>query len=402
MTSLTNDTNASHPGLSDRLRATDPYQWFFPLGIVFGLVGVGLWIAFQLKLWVAYPGLVHSELMIGGFFLTVAAGFLMTAIPRFTGTGSANLFEKVTVWTMAGLALVVGLADSRIMFHALVWLELVLLGVFGLRRIRGSKFTPPPSFVLVGLGLGFGLLGAGLLCVHDVTTLPSGLALFGRQLFVYGMFYGLVLGIGSQLLPRIMGTHTNTLLQLGPTPMNPAARDAKKTGRFLIVGALLLVSFVLEAWLSLQAGWLLRAIVVSVVVVVAWQVYRLPAPRGVLPWCLWVSAWMLVLGGWPGAVAPSFHVHGIHMLFIGSLSLMIFSVATRVVLSHGGHDQRLELNSKALLAMLVCLIVSMATRVAAPWIGQYFSHLAYASIMWIAASLFWSAVFLPRLCRRRA
>jgi uncharacterized protein involved in response to NO len=401
MTSLTKPTNASHPGLSDRLRATDPYQWFFPLGIVFGLLGVSLWILFQLRVWVPYPGLLHSELMTGGFFLTVATGFLMTAIPRFTGTASASLFEKVSVWTIAGLALVVGLADSRFMFHGLILVELALLIVFGARRLRVAVHTPPPSFVLVGFGLGFGLLGAGILCVHDMVTLPSGLALFGRQLFVYGMFYGLVLGIGSQLLPRIMGTRSNVLLQLGPTHMNPAARDAKKTGRFLIVGILLVASFVLEAWLSPQAGWLLRSIVVSVVVVVAWQVYRLPAPRGVLPWCLWVSAWMLVLGGWPGAIAPSFHVHGIHVLFIGSLSLMIFSVATRVVLSHGGHDQRLELNSKALIAMLVCLIIAMATRVAAPWIGQYFSHLAYASIMWIAASLFWSAIFLPRLFRRR-
>lgn len=348
-----------------------------------------------------YPGVLHAELMTGGFFLTVATGFLMTAIPRFTGTASASLFEKVLVWTIAGLALAVGLADARVLFHGMIFLELALLMVFGVRRIRVAMHTPPPSFVLVGFGLGFGLLGAGILCVHDVAKLPSALAVFGRQIFVYGMFYGVVLGIGSQLLPRIMGTRSNVLLQLGPTHMNPAKQDAKKTGRFLIVGVLLMVSFALEAWVSVQAGWLLRAIVVSVVVVVVWRIYRLPATRGVLAWCLWISAWMLVLGGWPGAVEPSLHVHGIHVLFIGSLSLMILSVATRVVLSHGGHDQTLELRSKALWAMLVCLIVAMATRVAAPWIGQYFSHLAYASVMWMIATLCWSMVFLPKIFSRR-
>lgn len=393
-------TLLSDATLPDRLRATDPYQWFFPLGIVFGLVGVSLWVLFQLRMWVAYPGVMHAELMVGGFFLTVATGFLMTAIPRFTGTALASFYEKVSVWAIAVMALFVGLADARIMFHGLMLTELALLMVFGARRFRVAVHTPPPSFVLVGFGLGFGFLGASMLCLHDVVTLPSALMLFGRQLFVYGMFFGLVLGIGSQLLPRIMGTRSNILLQLGPTPMNPAKQDAKKAGRFLMAGLLLLGSFVLEAWVSVQAGWILRSIVVSVVVIAVWRVYLLPSPRGVLAWCLWISAWMLVLGGWPGAIAPRYHVHGIHVLFIGSLSLMIFSVATRVVLSHGGHDQRLEFNSKALIAMLVCLIIAMATRLTAPWIGQYFSHLAYASVMWIVASVCWSVVFLPKLFRR--
>src|SRR3989344_2137593 len=105
----------------------DTYQWFFPLGIVFGVLGVGVWILFWLQKIHFYPSPLHSELMIGGFFLTVAIGFLMTAIPRFTNTHSASFMEIGVAFLIALFLLVSAFLANRFWFYLVLFLEILLL-----------------------------------------------------------------------------------------------------------------------------------------------------------------------------------------------------------------------------------------------------------------------------------
>ncbi len=381
------------------MRRTDPYQWFFPLGIAAGLLGVGVWVAFQHGL-LPYPGLVHADLMVGGFFLIIATGFLMTAIPRFTNTGPATIGEQRLLWGIAALAVIMSLHTSRLPFHALVTGEMLLLLRFGLSRVRQATFRPAPSFPLVGAGLCFGVFGSTLLLIHDLTPLPLPWLLFGRLLFLYGLLYGPMLGIGSQLLPLFMGTCQQTPTPLSPTPMNAATRAQHAQRLFLLVGLLLLVSFIVEIWVSQWLGRLLRAALVTAVVWFAWSIARRPTQPGIFAWCLWISAWMFVLGGWPGVFVPAYHVHGAHILFIGSVSLMIYTVCTRVVLAHGGHDRAPELDSTALYAMLLWLMIALPLRLSFPWLGHEMSHIGATAICWIIATLVWSVTFMPKLIWR--
>ncbi len=352
-------------------------------------------MAFHWK-WISYyPGLVHADLMIGGFFLVVAAGFLMTAVPRFTQSKSANLLEKVIAAIPSVGIILCGLLGLTFMTHLMIFLLAFSLVFFGLRRILASQFKPSPSFALAGLGV-FSTLTGSFLCLWG-NSLPSSVNLLARLLLLYGLPYGAILGIGTQLLPRLMGT-----IKLGAaaTPMSSTPADDKKRKHFFIYGAILLASFLIEAFLSLQGGRLIRAVLVTGVVITYWNILQKPGSKGVMPWCLWVSSWLFVIGSWPGALVSSFQLHGAHIFFIGSVSLMIFSVATRVTLAHGGHGLEAEGKSKTLLGVVLFLLIALTARLVAPFVSGYFNHLAYASLAWIVAALLWGSQFFPKIFRR--
>src|SRR5262244_4324922 len=67
-------------------KPTDPYRIFFPLGIALGVTGVAMWPLYYFAITASYSGRVHAYVQTDGFLYAFIAGFLLTAIPRFTGT----------------------------------------------------------------------------------------------------------------------------------------------------------------------------------------------------------------------------------------------------------------------------------------------------------------------------
>ena len=364
------------------------------------MMGTSLWVAHWLKWIPAYPGQVHAEAMMGGFFLTVAFGFLMTAIPKFTGTKSATGLEKGILFFLVVSLLISSLLSARFFFHLIVLLEIIFVARFGLPRFLRAAFHPAPSFILVGLGLFSAFFGDLLFLFHDIGWLSPSFFVFAKGLFFYGMFLGLVLGVGTQLIPSIIGLGRQSLGQVqSPTPLNRPAFDQKAIARFGLYGLILFASFVLESFWDIFWGRFVRALLVTFVVLFHWRIYQTPKAKGILVWCLWLSAWMLVLGVWPGVLFSAYAVHEAHILFIGSVSLMIFGVMTRVTLAHGEHDRTPELKSRGLFLLLAFLLTALLTRLLSPFVLNYYSHLAYASLFWILAALCWMVTFMPKVIK---
>src|SRR5438270_12458909 len=67
-------------------KTTDPYRIFFPLGIVLGVMGVAIWPLYYYGVTEGYSGRAHAFVQTSGFLYAFIIGFLLTAIPRFTGT----------------------------------------------------------------------------------------------------------------------------------------------------------------------------------------------------------------------------------------------------------------------------------------------------------------------------
>src|SRR5215470_13904226 len=67
-------------------KATDPYRIFFPLGILLGTAGVSIWPLYYYGITQGYSGRAHAFVQTCGFLYAFMVGFLLTAIPRFTGT----------------------------------------------------------------------------------------------------------------------------------------------------------------------------------------------------------------------------------------------------------------------------------------------------------------------------
>src|SRR5881396_1440683 len=73
-------------GMETHGKPTDAYRIFFPLGIVLGVFGVSIWPLYYFGVTQGYSGRAHAFVQTDGFLYAFIAGFLLTAIPRFTGT----------------------------------------------------------------------------------------------------------------------------------------------------------------------------------------------------------------------------------------------------------------------------------------------------------------------------
>src|ERR1051325_10857510 len=92
-------------------KPADPYRIFFPLGIILGLLGVSIWPAYYFGLTEGYSGRAHAFVQTDGFLFAFIAGFLLTAIPRFTGT------EPPSIKTQYVLAAIVMISAIALELH---------------------------------------------------------------------------------------------------------------------------------------------------------------------------------------------------------------------------------------------------------------------------------------------
>jgi len=71
----------------------EPYRLFFPLGILMGTVGISHWLFYALGWMKSYSGFFHSSIQILSYMNCFIIGFLLTALPRFTGAKHATKNE---------------------------------------------------------------------------------------------------------------------------------------------------------------------------------------------------------------------------------------------------------------------------------------------------------------------
>ena len=369
------------------MKTIDAYRYFFPAGWLLGLWGVSLWLLFPLNL-ISYPGPLHPQIMMGGFCLCFVCGFLMTAAPRFTAS-----FPPTTTDILISAGLLAGLFlaafSGQILFFHLASLALLLfLLFFFLRRFFKRTQSPPDAFVFVGVGMFCAIFGAGLMILADLGDIQSSWLNLGRLLYLQAYILALVLGIGSRLIPALLGR--------GPLPTE--IKNASSLGVFSTLGVLFLASYFLEAFFSVMAGALLRSFLMTFIIFRFWKIHLLPARKGNQPFWLWISAWSMLIGQWGETLLPSYRLHFLHLVFISGLGLMTLMIATRVALSHGGHGTELEKNSKTIAIGAVLLVLAALTRVAAGFSpAVYQSHLTYAACIWILGLLVWGWVYLPKM-----
>ncbi len=379
----------------------EPYRIFFPLGLLSAFIGVLCWVPFALGQTQNYPGTEHPHLMIGGFLFSFALGFLMTAIPRFTETAPAKSWELLFQAAVILLMIATGTASLfspqwREASLLLQIVSLVLLILFCVPRFLSKKRKPPPSFLFIGVGILCGLLGSVLLYLDERGSISAELGLTGRSLFYHGMMLSFVIGVGSRLIPVLLGHEAN--------PMNQDAspRSSSNPGVLLGLAVVYFLSFPVELFASQESGRIARAMVLLFVSFRFWRIFVPPVRRGSLPLWLRIAGIMLLLGQWSFALFPGYAVHGVHLTFAGGYSLLTLLIATRVVLSHGGYDLSLELKSRWLHVLGALVAASALARFLAPLApASYVHHLAYASFGWSLGVGMWAFLFLPRMWRKQ-
>src|SRR5579862_6127548 len=161
---------------------TDPYRIFFPLGIILGACGVSIWPLYYYGVIEGYSGRAHAFVQTDGFLYAFVAGFLLTAIPRFTGTRAPSLAIQYLLAAFIATSAVaaefqyfaIGL-PSFLVAHCI----LVILAV---RRFARRQQDPPETFSLVGIGLFSGMLGALINTGISWNLIQPSWDLLGRRL----------------------------------------------------------------------------------------------------------------------------------------------------------------------------------------------------------------------------
>jgi uncharacterized protein involved in response to NO len=381
----------------------NPYRIFFPLGIAFGLTGVSIWPLYYFGATVGYSGRAHALAQTNGFLYAFIAGFLLTAVPRFTGTAPPSRLAQYLLAAM----LLVSVAASEFQAFGVGTAAFVVahftLVVIVVRRFARRRQNPPSTFVLIGLALFAGALGALLNGAVAWEIASPSLDLLGKRLLTEGMVMLLVLGVGGFLGPRLLGFAE---LPKHAVPGGPADRPALRIGPierlWFAVGSIILGALVAEYGFGLTWMAVLRAAIVTGVILGTLRIWRLPPVRTTLSWCIWTAHWLIVVSVWLVAFAPRYRVDFLHVLFIGGFSLLILAVGTRVTLSHGGHDLGRERRSWPLRIGLTLGLIAMLARVGAPFAPRsYFDHLMFAGLLWMAGILCWGIYIVGRIAVTR-
>jgi uncharacterized protein involved in response to NO len=251
----------------------DPFRLFFPLGTCLAFAGVLPWTA-QIFTHASYPRDLHRVLMIDGFLLSFVAGFLMTAITRFTGTHFASKGEISAVFLSILGAGMGAFFSSQAASFLLSALAVFFIGVFAMRRFRKKTSNPPYTFIFIGVGLFLWLISnLGLFAIAVGAPAPDYAAEVLRDLFSNGAIMSLILGVGGRLLPGILGWEEIVVAQ----------RSRYETpGPFLgvvpadvwISMAIFLASFLLLPFLGQRWCFLLRGVVTLYFAIAYWRIHR--------------------------------------------------------------------------------------------------------------------------------
>ncbi len=364
----------------------NPYRLFFPAGLVLGFWGVALWILFFFGR-IAYPGTVHPDVMMGGFLLCFATGFLLTAAPRLTASFPMTKGEAWVFFPLLAAQVAASFVFNKTYFFAAGVLLLASLVLFLVRRFRSRTVRPPDSFMFIGAGLILTIVSLAGLLIDTVSPLPWYLVSCAREYFFQGFILFMVIGVGTKLIPMLTG-HAAFDLQAGSVTRS----------RSLSVLLLAFIATFVAGPVFPREALLVRGVLLAAIFVLYWKILRLPKSRTWQSWGLWVSAWMMGSGVLLSGIYTDYRIHFLHIYFISGLGLLTLMIATRVTLAHGGHGLQLESRSKTLPAVIILILMAAAARAAAGFVHtSYLDHLLYASLIWCAALLLWASVFVKRM-----
>lgn len=336
----------------------------------------------------------HAHEFLFGYLPAVAAGFLLTAVPNWTGRSPIvgwPLAWLTGLWLLGRLAVTFGAALSpEVMAAADVSFGVAFAAVIGREIVAGRNWRNLP---VVGLltALVIANLAFHIEAAHDVPA-ASG---FGARSAVAVAVLMIVL-IGGRIVPSFTG---NWLARRGP------GRLPSPPGRF-DQAAIALAALALMAWIVLPehgaAGLLcLVAGMVHIGRLARWAGWRtgseplvwvLHAGYGFVPLgFLLVGVSALAPETWPRTGAQ-------HAWMAGAVGVMTLAVMSR---ANRGHTGRSLVADRATTAIYLLAILAALLRVAAGFAPGAVWPLHGAASAWIAAFGLFVAAYAPMLLRRK-
>ena len=374
------------------------FRPFFLLAGLFAALSVTAW------LWTYGAGSIpdarmppqywHAHEMIFGFIAAAVAGFLLTAVPSWTGSrgfSGVPLVVLTALWLAGRIAF--GLGDA-LPFGLLAALELAFLpGVMLLVAPTLFRSSNRNTRLLIVL---FAFWAMDALFLYGIATggvAASAAALRGAL----GLVLVLITVIGGRIVPaftRNAIAHTGRDLRIRSHPY--AERLVVPVMLGYAIADMLSPTGMATAWIAAIAA--------------ALQAWRLSGWQGLrtasqpIVWILHVAYLWLPIGL---ALKAAFLLGGFtwaaywqHALGAGAAGSMILAVMTRAALGHTGRPLRAH---PVTVAAYWLLTAAVAVRVFMPALlpAHYTAVVMTAGTLWFAAFLLYVAVYAPVLLTPR-
>ncbi len=365
-------------------------------------LAAGVWAAFGILLWLPqYFGALmlltafgaldwHIHEMLYGYVAASIAGFLLTAVPNWTGRLPVN------GWPLAGLAALWLAGRVAILFSAAIGalpaalIDVAFLAV--LAAVAGREIVAGANWHNLRVLVILGVLILGNVVFH-AEVLLKGSADYGIRISI-GAIILLMSLIGGRIVPSFTG---NWLAR-----NNPGRRPAPFS-RF-DMAAIATSALALMAWIAAPAHQVAGALLVLAGLMQAarlarWAGDRALADRLVLVLHVayaFVALGFLLLGAsaFTAAVPPS---AGIHAWTAGAIGLMTLAVMTRASLGHTGRPLAAGPGTQAIYALV---LLAALLRIAAALTGSL-ALIDYAGAAWIAGFALFVAFYGPLLVTRK-
>lgn len=370
-------------------------------------LGAAIWAALAVPLWLlmlgghlTLPTVIdaqswHRHEMLFGFAGAAIAGFLLTAIPNWTGRlpiAGMPLAGLASLWLAARVAMLCGGEGGAVIAAVLdVGFFGVLAAVCAREVLAAKNRNLPAVLIVLLLALASGLDIAGARGVIGDPDLGIRLAMTAIVL--------LISLIGGRIVPSFTRNWMMKAKLAGTLPGQPARFD---------VAVLAMTAVALLGWTAFPVPnpWcgtlLMLAGLLQLARLHRWRGWRTIAKPIVLILhlaYLWIPVGLLLLGAHMlGAPVP--RTIALHALGAGAMGGMILAVTSRAALGHTGRP--LEAGPGV---NLIYLLVTLGAfiRVTAPLVftdpmaGLWLAAIPWAAAMLLFAILYWPVLTRPRL-----
>jgi uncharacterized protein involved in response to NO len=385
-----------------RLAASPPFlrggfRPFFFGGAAWAVLALVLWLL-ALSGTITLPSALdalawHRHEMLFGFVGAVICGFLLTAIPNWTGRlpiAGSPLAALFGLWLAARLALLFSAVSG--MAIALVFdvgFYILLAGLFA-REVASAGNR---NLAIVALVLLFGVANA--LDYAGAAGILRDVGIGYRAGIT--MVVLMISLVGGRIVPSFT---RNWLAKRSIKDRLPGQANRFDFATIAVTGVAMI------AWAALPGSRFAGTILILAGILQAirlgrWQGVRAAADPLVLILHVgyaWVPIGLALLGA--SILSPAVpESAAVHALTAGAMATMILAVMTRATLGHTGR----ELKANAATIFLYLLVtLGAALRVAAPFgLFDYMAGIELAGLAWAAAFLIFLLTYGPMLIRPR-
>ncbi|WP_439271644.1 NnrS family protein [Pseudochrobactrum sp. HB0163] len=366
-------------------------------------LGAGIWAVLAMLLWIlsltlgmplggSYDALNwHAHEMLFGFGSAVLAGFLLTAVPNWTGrlpVSGRRLIVLAGFWLGGRLAF---LYPDLIDFYAAIALESLFLPL--LLMICAREIIAGKQWKNLKVLLGVFILTCANIIFHSMVITGSDIALASR--IAISAYMLLIMIIGGRIVPSFTRNWLNRKQKTRfPIPFN------RYDGACIATGAITLLSWIIAPETSTTLLLAILAALMHFIRLIRWRGLETAAEKLLL--ILHIAYAFIPAGFIAIALSAADQLNAystLHILTVGAIATMMLAVMGRATRGHTGNALSA---SPVTILSYICLIMSAVIRPLAEIIPHYFhTILAVSALLWIAAFVLFIIEYAPMLLRDR-